>query len=1001
MPIINDDEVSTYYDPVQHKQLKKQEIEQSPDILDTFASSFKKWNSISSAYDSITNGYDGDKNWDNQFDPFDPDYLKGYEQYSDQFIQAENKSVADHIKRQIDREKYNDEIRAKSGGWGITADIVANIADPITLAGTLLAPEITVPGKFLASAGKMAAFGAADQVTREFALHQTQKTRTLDESITNTVGATVLSGLLGGAVGSLTKQQFNQLANQTGQNITQPSVPAVPPVHQSAGAQAVKTTTLEQEQLLSAGKGAEKIAFTPTMRLANSPSKQARIAGQELATDALYRNKNVEGISTPHSAEIELQRLDTMRVDIRVSFKDNFKALKKGTIHGDDLADELEKAGLSIERQKVVQNPNKYINNESFNKLVANALRNGDRSAIPQVQAVAQTARSIFNNMIKQAVNARLISPEDLKVATSETYLTRVWNTNKVMTNRTLLKGKLESWVVRTQPELADEAQNIADAAINSILGNKTGINLSSYTDIVAKAGPLKARTLLIPDDEIKEFLEHDIISIIDRYIHSVGSESILARRFGSKDLVNIIEDIKSEYDDLINAAGGNSTKLENLRTRDIDDVTFLRDKFLGTADIPEQRHMFWARPLKSIRQYNVIDRLGAMTISSASDIFRPVMVHGFKRFGKSLATLLTDKSLQKMSTEEMNKLGVGLDLVLNSRMNAIASIGDDFGRNTKLERGLDEGSRLFSRLTLMQHWNTSWKDLSGIMTVDRILEHAPKWSSLAKKDKAFLAKIGIDEQMAERITQQYAQHGGEIKGLKIANLDKWTDLDAKYNFELSIIKTTEFTINTPKNGTLPKIMNNQIGKTIMQFKSFLFASHEQTIIAGLQMADSNFYLGMLGMVAMGGLVSQIKAILAGREPTRDPGQILYDAIDQSGVLSIPMEINNTLTGVGMKSPINGLLGIESGSRYRDRTFGDILGGPSGGTVQTGLELLKKGTEEIAGTKNGGFKKKDWKKVHSLLPGNNLYGLRPYQMIFDTREYFDRVNKALETEFGK
>ena len=64
----------------------------------------------------------------------------------------------------------------------------------------------------------------------------------------------------------------------------------------------------------------------------------------------------------------------------------------------------------------------------------------------------------------------------------------------------------------------------------------------------VAKAGPLKERVLLIPDNRIEDFLDNDIERVAQFYKRSLAPEVELVRTFGDKDMRGAIQAIDDDY---------------------------------------------------------------------------------------------------------------------------------------------------------------------------------------------------------------------------------------------------------------------------------------------------------------------------------------------------------------------------------------------------------------------------------------------------------------------
>ncbi|NTU49560.1 MAG: hypothetical protein HGA87_01455 [Desulfobulbaceae bacterium] len=142
------------------------------------------------------------------------DDLEGYEGYAKSFINVESRHDAELIKQRIDQELNDREVIARSGAAGVVAGIATGILDPINFIpiGGAAVTTGKVGANILRSAGKVALAGAVAGTANEIIMQGLEETRTVEESAFNIAGATVLSGLLGAAVGALAGKQVDNLA---------------------------------------------------------------------------------------------------------------------------------------------------------------------------------------------------------------------------------------------------------------------------------------------------------------------------------------------------------------------------------------------------------------------------------------------------------------------------------------------------------------------------------------------------------------------------------------------------------------------------------------------------------------------------------------------------------------------------------------------------------------------------------------------------------------------
>ncbi|WP_164088129.1 hypothetical protein, partial [Stenotrophomonas maltophilia] len=86
-----------------------------------------------------------------------------------------------------------------------------------------------------------------------------------------------------------------------------------------------------------------------------------------------------------------------------------------------------------------------------------------------------------------------------------------------------------------------EELDAAADDIVNKIIGAPSGIVPSELIPdgLVKRAGFTKDRTLNIPDERIKDYLESDVNYVMENYIRQVAPEIELTAKFGRVDMDN------------------------------------------------------------------------------------------------------------------------------------------------------------------------------------------------------------------------------------------------------------------------------------------------------------------------------------------------------------------------------------------------------------------------------------------------------------------------------
>ncbi|EGT3621482.1 hypothetical protein FAQ20_02145 [Morganella morganii] len=530
----------------------------------------------------------------------------------------------------------------------------------------------------------------------------------------------------------------------------------------------------------------------------------------------------------------------------------------------------------------------------------------------------------------------------------------------------------------RMEPMAREELEAAADDIINKIIGAPAGIVPGELIPdgLTKHAGFTKARTLNIPDERIKDFLESDVNYVMENYIRQVAPEIELTKRFGRVDMDGQIKAITEDYNRLISEAATpkERAKLEKRRDADLRDIRAMRDRLLGTYGAPKDPSSFFVRAGRVARHVNFLRLLGGMTISSLPDMARPIMQHGLRSALKPLGKMMTDISKMRIAKADLREMGIGLEYALSSRSKVIADLNDPYSRRSFLERGLEWSSQKFGNFTLMNQYTDTMKMWSGLITQSKVLNAAnvvAGGKKLSKKEITKLAHIGIDESMLHRIADQYSRHGEDLDGLLTGHSHLWDDRVVREAFQSAILKDVRTTVITPGIGDTPLMMSSELGKIVMQFKTFFFATHNRALVSGIQSGDASFYYGALLQVGLGSLVYVLKSMMAGREINTDPANLVKEGLDWSGMMGWLGEPNNVLENLsGGTYGMSAMFGGPPASRYQSRNGIGALLGP---TFDLGGDIKN----ITAGVLNGEFDDREVRSVRKLLPFQNLFYLAP------------------------
>jgi hypothetical protein len=623
-------------------------------------------------------------------------------------------------------------------------------------------------------------------------------------------------------------------------------------------------------------------------------------------------------------------------------------------------------------------------------------MRRGDRHNIPEVaETAASFRRKLFDPLKDAAIEGKLLPP-DVKPSTAVSYLTRIYNTKKIIAksdefdtitrqwlNRirasairqvddVIVKGKAPSGSLKGEAGISDLE---IDEIVVSIRENVTGVASGRlpYDVKLAERGPMKERVFTIPDEMIEDFLESDIDLVSRQYARTMGPDVELNRMFGEVSGEQTVAGIDAQYETLKKAAKTEKarTKLDAKQQADKRDLQAMWDRLRGTYRTPEDPNSFFIRAGRVLRDVNFLRMLGGMTLSAIPDLARPIAVNGLRPMGRAIKAMAFAPKTFKMARLEAKKAAVGLDMVLNSRAASLAEISDIYARGTQFERSLRSVSDVFGKITLMSQWNTALKQFSGVMTQDRLLGQAVKWAdgTINKTNIRRMAAAGIGQGMAERIAAQFTKHGDDGT-LRLSNGHLWDDREALETFRSAVLKDVDRTIITPGEGEKPLWTSSETGKLIFQFKTFASAAHHKILLADLQHRDLQALNGFLMSVALGSATYGLKQFVADRPISDNPEKLIVESLDRSGAFGYFWDINNMIEkGTRGNFGVNSLLGAPPMSRYASRNVVGAMLGPSLGTAEDIIQI-------VGGATSGEFTQKELRKLRRMMPGQNLFYMR-------------------------
>ncbi len=619
----------------------------------------------------------------------------------------------------------------------------------------------------------------------------------------------------------------------------------------------------------------------------------------------------------------------------------------------------------------------KRVEPDSAVKFKARAAKPKPGEADPEVQRLAKLLKDQEQGNLKSRVTPKSVDAEAAgKPLGAESYFRRMYDRDVIRANLAEWNKVLYSWFANQgKAEPAEIAAAVEDVT-RKILHADVGQSNFATQVTVAAAGPLKARTLAVPDALIEKFLVNDPIKVASAYVRDLAPQIELAKRFGDVDMKQRLQDISDEYNikreaarESIEDAKKLNKELERLTSEEKDTLEALvriRDRVLGKAGrIDPNASEGQRRAVAAMRGWrNLVAsaRLGGTAVTGGiMDTAKIAAQYGFLPTVKKLTQLASSKEFRDLSKSQARRVGAAVEAALSRRVQVAYDGAITEGWTQALANGV-------YKYTGLNHVTDFNRTLAATLFEDSVLKAAQRVSE-GKPLKAFertrLASYGLGDDEMKAIAKEVAEHGGEADGIRLSGSADWSDKRLSDIYDAAVLKETKIAVQQPGAADRVWWLDTETGKVIGQLKTFALSSPTRLLAGGLQAAGHGRYdraARFLGFMMIGGyLTHATRNIVAGKKPETDPAKAASEAIAESGLLGVMPDI---------LSPWTRKFGIFGSSvRYADRNAAAAYGGPALGAFQDVWDIAYNRTE-------GGMSASDMHAARRLLPWNNVWFLR-------------------------
>lgn len=927
-------------DEVKYNFFGEQKLDTSvdPTAGEAFTGGFKLESPIESARRNIKAYEHVDSTFDPEFNPIDEITGTELEPFARAFIDAPNREYFEATKKLIAEEvKANQDAQGISGFLG-------------RMAGGLYSPTTLIPGVGLGKLATSTVKNMANAAVRgaaltglaagadEMSLLQTQKTRTVEEALANSLGAAAVGGLLFGGVGAFAKNNAKvnvninreQLAEELQGNFGRSSVGA---------GQAGATTAAEEGLAGTVGKVISKAGLgklSPALyNLSTSLSKEAKILTSKLVSHDFLLQKN---LTKDLATDVPVESAIEWRHGSRILDYENL----------DDIYSNFRKAGNKIDK-------------DDFEEIVLNEMWAGNKNpADPNVKAAVKKVDEFIKSRLAKLEEVGVIKKNAFKTAIPGVHIDNL----KVHGNYAQFSELVQDAMKRTKPEIAENVAVIRQEAENFIRDILSTRSLE-LSGLRPKAGPFKGLDLGFTDAELKPFYGTSLRAALDRFSKAYARDISFKETFGDKNMTREIQRVKDEYADLLAKNKGDEAATQRIladQNETLSNLEAMRDRELGVFGVPTDPFSKIDQTAKVIKGLNYLRLGGKMAISQVADMGR-LIFHEFvsSTLGKEITGLAKGLRLSKMSKRDLKSMGLYADSYINNNIAMRAGIYDELGGNTALEKAVKKASSIYSRISLLSPFNDflrGWAANQAVRDTLKLMEKNVA-GTISKADKADLRALGFDDFVVKEVIKQVRKHSTAANGELELNLEKWTG-EAASVFKSNILRKVNELVVKPGSGDLPKAFSNPVWSSILQFQSFNFAVMNRTLIPSLQRGDLSALARATGQIMLGVVSYMAKKAVDGTvdDIELDPDTLLAEGITRSGILGIALDY----PAMAFRT-----FGVNFSDKYAVRG-GDItsLLGPTANAIEDFTGAMD---PVINGEK---LTRSQIKKLGSLIPGQNL-----------------------------
>jgi len=439
------------------------------------------------------------------------------------------------------------------------------------------------------------------------------------------------------------------------------------------------------------------------------------------------------------------------------------------------------------------------------------------------------------------------------------------------------------------------------------------------------------------------------------------------------------------------------SVKLEKMEkgyAQGLIDIQHVIDKIVGADEVLGVFNRNFKHILNELRAAASAAWLGNVAAASVHEVARSQMLHGLGPMAKSMGMLINPTDLMKANLSELRALSMGLD-VTSAKSTAMmrADIDDAVplsGLGSFSSRHVDK----VYKWSGMNHMIAWMKNVEAVTFMTDVVNFAvkqdiPKVGSGAyKAAMRNFTRIGLSKGDFKRILKEVAD-GGIIKqdGVWLIDAAKLKNGEFIEKFRSIVATAGETAIVKGGKGAIPIVMDNPIGRSVVQFKRVFFGyqGRMESLALSLSEGDMRVASGLVTSFAMTWMAWQVRMFLKhfindpetaadefakewDASPIQDHIYRMIAGTGYTGLALVGLEQLDKATKGGLSHAIN----TNVGSKHF-KGDGTIIANmiPSLTYAEKALSVV------TAPLKEGGITRRDIKTTESIIHLNTLMILDP------------------------